>query len=505
MASTRTRRPVTTPRPIASSRPIDSITPDPANLRRHNERSLAAVAASLARFGQQKPIVIDRKGVVIAGHGVLGAARRLGWKQVAVIESRLGGVERIAYGIADNRTAELSEWDEGALIATLREMDATLQSVTGFDVDDLADLGLHPTRTAAEDDVPDPLPKAVTRAGDLWLLGEHRLLCGSSLVQADVDRVLGGEKAALISTDPPYLVDYTGKRMGGRGKDWSESYREVEIKDSAAFFGALMAIVAGALSPHAAVYCWHASSRAGEIRSAGEASGLLWHQMIVWVKPTAVFGTSMYQWQHEPCMMGWKQGSKPRHDGRQDVSSVWVVPWNASTNIESSLDSDAWFVDWEGRKRVVGNEHPTQKPVELFARPMRKHTKPGDLCFEPFSGSGSQLIAGEQLGRRVAAIELEPVFVDVAIRRWQEFTGKKATLEGDGRDWPSIAFEREVPIDGNPHVDAQVNAAASSSSAAAGDRESPPPATAPASRRARGKTRARSSRRSGPPADPSPR
>lgn len=454
------------PHPMATRatlRPIATLQPDPANLRRHNERSLAAVMASLSRFGQQKPIVVDRRGVVVAGHGVLEAAKRLGWKQIAAVDSKLAGAERIAYAIADNRSAELSEWDEASLAATLREMDTKLLSVTGFDVDDLADLGLHPTRTAAEDDVPDPLPKAVARAGDLWILGEHRLLCGSSLVQADVDRVLDGEKAELVATDPPYLVDYTGKRMGGRGKDWSESYREVEIKDAKSFFDGLMAMVAGILAPHAAVYCWHASSRAGEIRSAGEAAGLLWHQMIVWVKPTAVFGTSMYQWQHEPCIMGWKQGSKPRHDGRQDVSSVWVVPWNASTNIESSLDSDAWFVDWEGRKRVVGNEHPTQKPVELFARPMRKHTKPGELCFEPFSGSGSQLIAGEQLGRRVRAIELEPVFVDVAIRRWQEFTGKKATLEGDGRDWSSIAFEREVSIDGN----AQVSVAASSSAAPA--------------------------------------
>lgn len=294
----------------------------------------------------------------------------------------------------------------------------------------------------------------VTRAGDLWILPSarpglvHRLLCGSSVRGDDVNRVMNGEKAALVSTDPPYLVEYTGERVGNSGKDWSEVYNEIEIKDAGAFFLDLFTQVVRVIAPHAAIYCWHAHRRIGEIQAIWRKLGILDHQQIVWIKPSSVFGSCMYHFQHEPCLVGWIQGSKPRHDGRHDQTSVWVIEFKGE-KLQTSETADVWHLDWQGKSRVIGNEHPTEKPVEIFARPMRKHTLPGDVCFEPFSGSGSQLVAGEQEGRRVYAIELEPVFVDVAVRRWQAITGQSAVRESDGAKFDAVAATVAATIAAN--------------------------------------------------------
>jgi len=252
--------------------------------------------------------------------------------------------------------------------------------------------------------------------------GRSKLLCGDSTKAEDVARVMGGELAALCATDPPYLVDYTGDRPNDSGKDWSATYREIDIEDAGAFFRAVFANVLAAIGPNAAIYCWHAHKRTGEIQAAWAELGILDHQQIVWVKPTSVFGRVFYHFRHEPCMMGWRQGSMPAHDCGHDHNSVWEV-------------------DWEGKSRVVGNEHPTQKPVELFARPMRKHTRPGDVCFEPFSGSGSQLVAALSLGRRCFAVEVTPTFVDVALARVAKVAGVDAVREADGRRWSELAAE----------------------------------------------------------------
>ncbi|MGE3703709.1 MAG: site-specific DNA-methyltransferase [Vicinamibacterales bacterium] len=280
----------------------------------------------------------------------------------------------------------------------------------------------------------------VARLGDLWELGDHRLLCGDATSAADVDRVMAGDRARLVATDPPYLVNYTGERRAkGRsaGKDWSHLYREISGDQAGPFFRAVFDQVVRVLDDRGAVYCWHAHRRVGLLQQIWTDVGLLDHQLLVWVKPTRVFGRCMYHHQHELCLFGWRKGSKPRHDGRGDLTSVWTV---AGVDVEASPASDVWCADWEGKRRVVGNEHPTQKPVELFARPMRKHTLAGEICFEPFSGSGSQLVAAEQLGRRCRAIEIQPAFVDVAIRRWQTVTGKPATLEG--RTYDQVARTR---------------------------------------------------------------
>jgi DNA modification methylase len=399
-------------------RSIDDVRPYDRNPRK-NDDAVEAVARSLREFGFRQPIVVDAEGTIVVGHTRWKAAKRLGLEKVPVhVAAELTAEQAKAYRIADNQTATIAEWDDALLsdeVLGLKALNYDLANL-GFDDDELKEL-LAPAGTEGEtdkDDVPDPPPVAVTQPGDLWLLGEHRLLCGDSTKPADVDRVMSGEKAALCSTDPPYLVDYTGDRPNDSGKDWSATYKEVEITDADRFFRGVFSNVLRVLAPNAAIYCWHAHRRCGEIQKIWNDLGILDHQQIIWVKPTPVFGRVYWHFRHEPCMMGWVKGSQPEHDSNHEFNSVWEI-------------------DWEGKSRIIGNEHPTQKPVEIFARPIRKHTRRGDVCFEPFSGSGSQLIACEQLGRRCYAMEIEPVFVDVALARWARFTNKQPVLEATGR------------------------------------------------------------------------
>ncbi len=337
---------------------------------------------------------------------------KLGLAKVPVhVAKGLSPAQVRAYRIADNQTATLAEWDADLLsleLADLQAMGFDLE-LTGFSADELAKWSGDEMKEGLTD--PDEVPEApdepITKNGDLWLLGIHRLLCGDSTSIEDTLRVMNGEKAAIVATDPPYLVDYTGDRPNESGKDWSDTYREIDISDADAFFTQLFTCVLEVVAPKAAIYCWHAHKRCGVIQRTWDQLGILDHQQIIWVKPTPVFGRVYWHFRHEPCMLGWVRGSQPDHDGRHEVDSVWNV-------------------DWEGKARVVGNKHPTQKPVELFARPMRKHTRAGDVCFEPFSGSGSQILAAEQLGRRCFAMEIAPTFVDVAVERWEQFTGQKA-------------------------------------------------------------------------------
>jgi DNA modification methylase len=382
---------------------------------RNNEAAVEAVAHSIKTYGFRQPIVVDGSGTIICGHTRLKAALSLGMTEVPVHVARDLSPEQVkALRIADNKLHELATWDNALLAVELDELaDLGVDvGLLGFTPEQIAEITNEPIGTEGNtdpDDVPEPQPAAsvATQRGDLWVLGNHRLLCGDGTDACDVDRLMDGHQAALVATDPPYLVDYRGDRPNDSGKDWSDVYREVEITDADQFFRGVFTNVLRVLAPHAAVYCWHAHKRQALISQVWEDLGILDHQQIVWVKPTPVFGRVYWHFRHEPCMMGWRKGSQPVHDSDHTHNSVWEV-------------------DWEGKSRIVGNEHPTQKPVELFARPMRKHTQAGDICFEPFSGSGSQLIAAEQLGRRCFAMELEPVFVEVAVRRWEAFTGKTA-------------------------------------------------------------------------------
>jgi len=411
--------------------PLERIKPYERNPRT-NDAAVEPVAASIRRFGFRQPIVVDGDGVIIAGHTRYRAAESLGLETVPVHVADLTDEQAREYRLADNMTGELAEWQWDLLRAEVEGLgdDADLGAY-GFDVDALAAAvageqtkGLTPADKAPE---PPPESQAVSKPGDLWTLGRHRLLCGDSTRAADVDRLMDGELAALVATDPPYLVDYTGERPNGTGKDWTENYREIDIPDADSFFRGVFENVVRVIAPHAAIYCWHAHKRCGVIQKVWADLGILDHQPIIWVKPTPVFGRLFWHLRHEHCVMGWVQGSKPEHDGdhSMEMNSVWELGW------ENGEAGD--------KSRVTGNEHPTQKPVEIFARPMRKHTKPGQVCYEPFSGSGSQLIAGEQEGRRVFAMEISPAFVDVAVRRWQLFTGEVATrVNADGEEQPGL-------------------------------------------------------------------
>jgi DNA modification methylase len=326
--------------------------------------------------------------------------------------------------------AAMAEASEGKLRELLAQVSTSSDAVASMLENLAVESGLSTGAPAGEDDdvVPDPPQTPVSQRGDVWKLGRHRLMCGDSTSVADMDTLMAGARAALVATDPPYLVDYTGERPdhdGGNtgGKDWSATYREVDISDAETFFRGVFTNVLRVVAPGCAIYCWHAHKRQGQIARIWSELGILDHQQIVWVKPTAVCGRVFWHFRHEPCMMGWVKGSPPPFDGDHTVDSVWQV-------------------DWEGKARVVGNKHPTQKPIELFSRPMRKHTHPGDIVLEPFSGSGSQLIAAEKLKRVCHAMELEPVFVDVAIERWQALTGERAVHEATGRTFERLAAER---------------------------------------------------------------
>jgi len=398
--------------------PIDRLKPWEKNPR-VNDHAVDRVAESIRRFGFGAPLLARKAdGELIAGHTRLKAARKLGLDRVPVRYLDLDPADAHLLALADNKLTELAEWDEDGLRDVLRELqaeDLDLE-VAGFDEDELERL-LEDTQDDAGEDGEDPGPTAapvnpVSKRGELYELGPHRLLCGDSTDLQDVLRVMGGEKAALCATDPPYLVDYTGERPNDSGKDWTPVYHEVDIADAGEFFRKLFTNVLAVLAPHAAIYCWHAHKRYAEIVSVWRELGILDHQQIIWVKPTRVFGRVFWHFRHEPCLMGWKKGSKPPHDGRHDHDSVWEV-------------------DWEGKARVA-TEHPTSKPVELFARPIRKHTKPGDICFEPFCGSGSQLVAAAKEGRRSRAIEIEPAFCDVIRRRWTKFALSAGVEPGPG-------------------------------------------------------------------------
>ena len=412
---------------------INSLTVDPKNARSHNEENLNAIATSLKEFGQQKPIVISADNTVVAGNGTLVAAKSLGWTEIAAYRTSLTGAAAAAFALADNRSSELAAWDELALARALEEIQADGNIdvlATGFDEREIDRLIRELNGGSSLDDPgpEDPPEKPVTRPNDMWLLGDdHKILCGDSTNAANIAHVMAGEKAELLSTDPPYCVDYTGMDRpvhDGKpsGKDWSHLYREIDIADLGVFMDAVLASSLPHVVDDSAIYIWHAHVQQPVIAAAFERHGLLLHQIIIWVKPTATFGHSYYRWRHEPCAFGWKRGHKPRH-GAQQLESVWEV-------------------DWEGKAKVVGNEHPTQKALRLFEIPMEQHTGPKALVLEPFSGSGTQILAAEKLGRRCRALEIQPAFVDVAVKRWQIATGKTAVLDGDGRTFAELAEER---------------------------------------------------------------
>jgi DNA modification methylase len=418
---------------------LDTLHLDPANAREHGPENMEAIVGSLKRFQQVEPLVVQKStGRVIGGNGRLVAMKKLGWTECDIVELDIDDLTATALGIGLNRTSDLASWDEPTLAKLLTELKANdaLDGV-GYSPEDLDTLLAELGDSAGPAEIDDPGPEVppeepVTGPGDLWLLGDHRLLSGDSTKPEDVERVMAGEKAILIATDPPYCVDYTGMDRpvhDGKpsGKDWSHVYREVDIKDLGEFLDKVFTAVLPSLAKEAALYVWHAHLQQPVIAETFERHGLNLHQVLVWVKPSATFGHSYYRWRHEPCAFGWRRGYKPKH-GYGTLDTVWEV-------------------DWDGKARIT-TFHPTSKPPRLFEIPMESHTRPGAVVLEPFAGSGSQLIAAERLRRRARAVEISPAFVDGTIRRWEKATGKDAIFDGSGKTFKQVAAERGVKLEG---------------------------------------------------------
>ena len=388
-------------------RSVKDLSNDPANARKHDDKNIGAIVASLRRFGQQKPIVIDSNNVVRAGNGTLQAAMTLGWESIDCVVTSLKGSDAVAYAIADNRTAELAEWDNDVLAAQLNGLladDVELANAAGFTAEEieamLDDLGDE--REIIEDEVPEPPVDPITKPGDLWILGEHRLLCGDSTKAEDVQRLMSGKKADLWLTDPPYNVDYTGKTKDAL-KVANDSMSDSDFR---AFLVACFSEAFSVIKPGACFYIWHADSEGYNFRGAVFDCKQKVRQCLIWNKQTLVMGRQDYHWKHEPCLYGWKDGA----------SHGWYTDRKQTTVLE---------FDRPGRSE----DHPTMKPVALIAYQIGNSTAPQGLIYDSFLGSGTTLIAAEQLGRKCYGMEISPQYCDVIVQRWEKLTGEKAVCQ----------------------------------------------------------------------------
>jgi len=401
-------------------RPIGDLIPYARNARTHSDAQVALIAGSIREYGFTNPVLVDGENGIIAGHGRVMAAGKLGLASVPVIElAHLSAAQKRAYILADNKLAEQAGWDKELLaleLGDLRDLAVDLTSL-GFDAGELDALLNGGEADPREDEVP-PVPAVpVSRPGDLWLLGPHRLICGDATDAATVARVLGGVSPHLMVTDPPYGVDYdpdwrnqvgaaktkrTGKVMNDHRADWREAW---------------------ALFPGDVAYVWHGALHATTVAESLVATGFAIRSQIIWAKERLVLSRGDYHWQHEPAWYAVRTTGKGHWTGDRKQTTVWNIP---------SRDQDAATV------------HGTQKPVECMRRPMLNNASPGQAVYEPFCGSGTSLIAAETCGRHCLAVELDPAYVDVAVQRWQAFTGKPAVLDGIRQTFAEVQASRAL-------------------------------------------------------------
>jgi DNA modification methylase len=398
--------------------PIDRLIPYARNARTHTDQQVAQVAASIVEFGWTNPILAGGDGVIIAGHARLAAARKLGMAEVPVIVlDHLTPAQRRALILADNKLALNAGWDEEMLrveLESLKEEDFALD-VVGFSDEELEALLLEPETTNAgltdDDAIPEEQEKIVAVPGDLWILGEHRLLCGDATQMGDIEKILAGGLADMAFTDPPYNVAYEGKTakklkigndaLGGKFYDF--------LREACAN---MIAVTKGA------IYVCMSSSELHTLYRAFTDAGGHWSTFVIWAKHHFTLGRSDYQRMYEPILYGWREGTNHFWCGDRDQGDVWAI------------------------KRPMANlEHPTMKPVELVERALRNSSKSRDTILDPFGGSGTTIIACEKAGRQARVIELDPKYCDVIIRRWQGFGGGVARLD-DGRGFEEVATER---------------------------------------------------------------
>lgn len=428
--------------------PIDAPKLFAGNARRGDVEKLKK---SLEDHDQYRPIVLNKRvgtkygdNTVLAGNHTLIAAREIGMTEIDVWYVDVDDDEALEINLVDNATSD-SAYNDPALLAALLEQ-AKNTARAGYSDDFLDELlsGLPQEEVEGETDadaIPEIPSEPVSKLGDLWLLGnprsgEHRLLCGDATIPEDVKRLMNGERATLMATDPPYLVNYDGSNHPGHAPDWSKDREKLwdAYKDQAAsvdFYRAFLATaMENAIEEDAAIYQWHADLRRQLVIAAWDENGLLAHQTIIWAKNNPVLTRSHFMWQHEPALYGWKKGKQPKKHRRPPASA-----------------STVWPVDRDSRHNDL---HPTAKPVELFKRPIGWHTRDGEVCYEPFGGSGSQLIAAYVLGRRCFAMEISPEYVDVICRRYQEFTGERPVLEATGEAHDFVSSSADGPMKTEP-------------------------------------------------------
>src|ERR1035437_9633941 len=400
---------------------VDKLIPWARNPRTHSDAQIAQIAASIAEFGFNSPILVDSKAGILAGHGRLLAARKLGLTEVPVIVlDHLTEAQKRAYVIADNKLAENAGWDDEMLrieIEALQDENFDV-SLLGFEDVELAQLLAAQDASAGltdEDAIPDLPQTPVCRTGDLWVLGEHKVVVGDAKNHVDVVRLMAGEVADLIFTDPPYNVDYEGyteQRLKIKGDRMSDA-------DFKQFLEAAFRGVRTAVKPGASLYVCHSSSWQREFQNALESAGFAVRCQIIWAKNRFAWGFGRYKFRHEPLFYCHVAGQKD--------------PWYGDKT-QSTL--------WEEKKPAANRIHPTAKPVELIERALLNSSKTGDIVADLFGGSGSTLIACERRGRRARLMEIDPKYADCIVRRFQEYSGKSAALEGDGRSFGAIAQER---------------------------------------------------------------
>jgi site-specific DNA-methyltransferase (adenine-specific) len=379
---------------------IAELTPDPNNARQHDDKNLKAIMGSLKEFGQRKPIVITEAGTIVAGNGTVEAAKRLGWLDIEVVKvpNDWTDAQVKAFAIADNRTAELANWNQEVLTSQLLELEAEGWELTEFGFEPL-EMPVNPD-DIVEDEIPDSAPIR-TALGDVWRLGNHRLMCGDSVDDKSVDKLLDGNTVDLVFTDPPYGVAYTGGLQFKSDGEVVKNNREMIENDDIDIYEDVMRQLARvAQGP---TYIWFAGTKAASLYQAAEKYGDI-HALIIWVK-NGGYGAlnANYKQKHEPCLY-WKPKGK-------------TLNFTGATT-----ETTIWNIDKDGKNKL----HPTQKPISLAAKAIGNHKC--ITVLDLFGGSGSTLIAAEEMNKKAFVMELDPKYCDVIIERWEKLTGQKAEL-----------------------------------------------------------------------------
>ncbi len=399
------------------------------NNPRNNDAAVRAVAESIKQFSFKVPIVIDKDNVIVCGHTRLRAAQLLQLDTVPCIKADDLTPEQVqAFRLADNKTAELAEWDDDLLAVELAQLKDFDMAAFGFEeLDDAPDIDeIDDDPEAMAEEITEP----TTQLGDIWQLGAHRLICGDSTDKAVVSKLMDGEKADLLLTDPPYNVGYTGKTADAL------TIQNDEMSDNDFFDFLVKAFTAARdnLRAGGAFYIWHADLQGLNFRKALTAAGFELRQCLIWVKNTIVLGRQDYQWQHEPCLYGWKDGAAHYFTDSRTESNVFEDRININKLSKDEMkallkellaDKQSTTVIHED-KPSASVEHPTMKPLKLLARQIRNSTRQGEKVLDTFGGSGSTLLTCEQLGRVCYTVELDPKYCDVIIKRYEELTGDKA-------------------------------------------------------------------------------